>query len=223
MLQVLRELCRPATRPESSTGPHADAAEQKLLASLAGKEPAESGDGWRIDEAPQGLPLVICSTHVERNSFRSKRTSAGNSRANPVLPAPLDLRIVAIGLATPGENDQWTAYAFRVDGRAAASDSHLKLPLPAGSNSVMTLRQPDGSVLTTFRGAGEPAAWEEHFRTRLPQDGWRIEGDPATAHGRWQAEFGKAGAKPLRAQVHFEYDGQGGLHGLSLVAPDSEP
>jgi hypothetical protein len=224
VLLQLRELCRPAARPESPADASAPPAERRLLAELAGKDPAESGDGWRIDELPQGLPLVVCSTSVERSSFpsKSKPGAAGNGM-NSVLPSPLDPRIVSIGLAVPGREGQWTAYAFRVDGAASAASGDTAIPLPPGSRTVMTVRQPDGSVLTTFRGISEASAWEQHFRTAPPEKRWRILGNPLKADVRWQAEFVQGGAKPLRAQVHFEYDGQGGLHGLVLVSPAGEP
>jgi hypothetical protein len=207
LLRILREMCRPASRPGSRSTAPAEPAERRLLAELAGKDPAESGDGWRIDELPQGMPLVICSTSVPRTGTNSD------------LPAPLDPRIVSIGLAVPGGQDQWTAYAFQVDGASPAAANDAAFPLPEGSRKVMALRQADESILTTFRGISEAAVWEQHFRRVPPEMGWRLVGNPPQAKGHWQAEFVREGPKPLRAQVHFEYDGQGGLNGLSLVSP----
>jgi hypothetical protein len=223
LLRILRDMCRPASRPGSRSTAPAEPAERRLLAELAGKEPAESGDGWRIDELPQGMPLVICSTTVERNSFRSRNNSDAGNGMNSVLPSPLDPRIVSIGLAVPGGQDQWTAYAFQVDGALPAAADDAAFPLPEGSRKVMALRQADESILTTFRGISEAAAWEQHFRTVPQEMGWRIVDYPPQAKGHWQAEFVREGPKPLRAQVHFEYDGQGGLNGLSLVAPAGKP
>lgn len=221
VLRHLRELCRPAARLSGPWESPADAAERRLLASLAGKEPAESGDGWRIDQFPQELPLVVCSTWAgvlspERDSFRSE------NGLKSVLPLPLDLRIISIGLAVPAAEGEWTAYAFRVDGNSPAVDGQSHFPLPDGSHRGLTLKQPDGSVLMTFRGAAEAVTWEEHFRTTLKDEGWQIQDDPEAIEGRWHAEFAMPGPKPLRAQVHFEYDRQGELHGLLLVEPDSE-
>ena len=204
---ALRNLCRPSARPPAPASASADAAERKLLAELSSHEPAERGDGWRLDEFPQGLPLVICSTSVERNSFPS---------------SPSDVRIVAIGLAMPRDRDEWTAYAFGVDG-AARQPPPETLPLPAGSVRGLALRQPDGLLLAAFSGRGAAEDWERHFRTRPGQEGWQILGQPPAAGRRWQAQFAKPRPKSLRADVHFEYDGQGGLHGLVLVSPAGEP
>jgi len=223
VLRELRELCRPATRPGSSNSSSASPAELRLLAELAGKVPAESGDGWRIDEWPQLIPLVICSTIAHVNSLPSKVEGISGNEKKSVLPTPLDLRIVSIGLAVPGNEDEWTAYAFRVDGASPATSGESTIPLPPDSQRVMSLLQPDGSILTTFRGEGQVSAWEDHFRTGVHAKGWQIQGHPPKASGRWQAEFLRDGEKPLRAQVHFEYDGQGGLHGLAFVAPAGEP
>lgn len=220
---ALRDLCRPSDRPGASAGSQATDAERTLLSTLAGKQPAESGDGWRIDQLPQGLPLVICSTTVERDSSRSRSTGErpGNGM-NSVLRLPLDLRIISIGLAVPAADDQWWAYAFRLKGESRAASDSEPFPLPADSIRGLTLTQPDGTVLATFRGQATPAAWEEHFRTRPPEALWQLRRE-SVAKGPWHIEFDKPGAKPLRAEVHFEYDGQGVLHGLLLVAPADKP
>jgi hypothetical protein len=208
VLTSLCGLCRPIDRPDGSVGFPPSDAERRLLLSLAGKEPAESGDGWRIDELPQGMPLVVCST------------TAGDRRVPSTVP--LQLRIVSIGLAVPADDGQWSAYAFRLDRSAAAPDRAAAFPLPAGSIRGMTLSQPDGTTMTTFREQASPAAWEDHFRTRPAKEGWQ----PRThvpPGGRRHLEFEKAAVPKLRAEVHFEYDGQGELHGLLLVGPFDKP
>lgn len=223
VLAALSDMCRPSERPSSAVGVPLNEAEQRLLASLADKEPAESGDGWRIDQLPEGLPLVICSTTVERDSSRSRSTGQrpGNGM-NSVLRLPLDLRIVAIGLAVPAADDQWSAYAFRLEDESRAASDSEPFPLPADSIRGITLTQPDGTVLTTFRGQGTPAAWETHFQELPPVSGWQLRANSAASR-RGHYEFDRRSSNSFRAQVHFEYDGQGGLCGLVLVAPADKP
>ena len=221
-LVALRNLCRPAKRPGVRTSAAAGAAEQKLLAELSGQEPAERGDGWRLDQFSQGLPLVICSTAVERNSFRSQEKGNPENGVNSVPPSPADLRIVAVGLAVPRGENEWTAYAFEVDG-AEASEHNFGFPLPPNSARGISLRQPDGSLLMAFDGSGSSEEWERHFRGQPQKEGWQLAAEPPAAGPRWQAQFRKRLPKPLRADVHFEYDGQGGLHGLLVVSPAGNP
>lgn len=205
LLQKLRDLCRPAKRPQAMQDPSPSDAERRLLAELAAKEPAEVGDGWRIDELPQQLPLVVCSTW------------AGPQRTARALP--LDLRIVSIGLAIPSEKDEWTAYAFRLGGATAPAVGQ-SLPLPPESRRVMTVRQSDGGQVTAFRGLAEPARWQRHFLEAPTQQGWQVVRRGELDRGRWQAEFTRQRPQKLKATVHFEYDGQGRLSGLVHVQPE---
>lgn len=208
LLQALRDLCRPAQRPQVLQDPSPSDAERRLLAELAAKEPVEVGDGWRIDELPQQLPLVICSTW------------AGPQRSES--SAPLDLRIVSIGLAVPGKEDRWTAYAFRLGDHGVEAEG-VTFPTPAHSRHVMTLRQSDGSVLIAFRGIVEPARWQVHFLSEPAEQGWELVRQSGLERRGWQAEFVKDGPQKLKATVHFEYDGQGRLSGLVHVQPEAKP
>ena len=207
VLAALRDMCRPSERPRAEAGSPLSEAEARLLTELAGKEPAEAGDGWRIDQLPQGLPLVICST------------TAGN-RSPPKVP--LDLRILAIGLAVPAADDAWSAYAFRLGVESPAAGAAEPFPLPVGSTRGITLTQPDGTTLTTFRGQGTPAAWETHLTALPPGSGWQLRANSAPSRRR-HYEFDRAGAKSFRAEVTIEYDGQGELCGLVLVTPENKP
>jgi hypothetical protein len=222
VVKQLIDLCRPIGRPQTSADDHVSAAERRLLADLALREPAAAGDGWRIDELAEQMPLVVCSTWagtktVKRNSSRSR------SGTNPVLPVPLDLRIVSIAMAIPADNGAWSGYVFDVSDPLTSPVIEEGPALPPNSRRVLTLRQDDGSVMRTFRGLAEPDAWEKHFGEHDSGSGWRLISGSQSAGGRWQGEFTRPGEKPLRAIVHFEYDGQGWLHGLSLVAPDRQP
>lgn len=223
VLSALRDMCRPSKRPGAAAGAPPNEAEHRLLSELVDKEPAEAGDGWRIDQLAQGLPMVICSTTVERDSSRSRSTKErpGNGM-NSVPRLPLDLRIVAIGLAVPAADDAWSAFAFVLGAERGSAAGAVPIPLPAASSLGITLTQPDGMVLTTFRGQGPPAAWETHFQELPPSSGWQLRAK-SVASRRWLLEFDRRSANSFRAQVHFEYDGHGGLCGLALVTPADKP
>lgn len=221
IIEQLAHLCRPVSRPDTSADHPVSAAERKLLAELAGKTPLETGDGWRIDDLGEQMPLVVCSTWAgDKTLLRSSLRSGSEMKS--VLPSPLDLRIVSIAMGIPADEGAWSAYAFDVSGHAAAAANDGP-GLPADSRRVLTLRQDDGSVMTTFRGLAKPSVWEKHFAKPDPGSGWHLISAGESAGGRWQGEFTRPGEKPLRATVHFEYDGQGWLHGLSLVQPAREP
>ena len=223
VLAALRDMCRPSERPSAAAGAPLNEYEARLLASLADQKPAETGDGWRIDQLPQGLPMVICSKTVKRDSSRSTSTGeqSGNG-INTVLRVPLDLRIVAIGLAVPAADNAWSAFAFALGAEKGSAAGTVPIPLPAGTSLGITLTQPDGMVLTTFRGQGTPAAWATHFQELPPSSGWQLRAKSA-ASPRWFFEFDRRSANSFRAQVHFEYDGHGGLSGLALVTPADKP
>lgn len=177
-------------------GPH----EQRLLARLTEQQPELAIDnGIAVHRWEVGFPMIVATAPVMP---AARHAADGDSDTNHGETAA---RVVTWGLAVPYEENTWRLWSLRPRTSSAnrSQTNGIDLPLlPSGAEHVMTIRQPDRSTVTVFRGDRADQAvvdeWIEFFGGSLMEANdakdWTRTGDRwtysrATSDGRGQVNI----------------------------------
>ena len=97
-------------------------------------------------------------------------------------------------MATPSQQTQWTLFTFEKTG--IPQETLPRIPLPPGSQLVLSLSDPTGGQLTSFEATvsdGEPALelarWRDFFDARFQQESWQSTRAWTQTSNGWSARY----------------------------------
>ncbi|HET6880425.1 MAG TPA: hypothetical protein VFI31_09735 [Pirellulales bacterium] len=188
-MEALRTACGHLLNSAPAWSPRADANEQSLLERLAELEQttivpqndAGPASGGRLYEPAPGLPLIV-GTRRQIAEHRSSNATAGQNR------------VILWGLASPAGEKKWTLCLFQANPRGA-SDVQREVPLPAGCQRLLALRQ-SGNEISVFQGPDTCLQYRDFFTAwqREQQPGGELRWQP-TADGGWYGSLRRGPAE----------------------------
>ena len=208
-LARLRQLCRAAAEGGDELDSAVADAEQRMLAATRKMTPVEQlGDGQRIYQIAQPLPMVT----VVRSSPETTTGEAVTAQD----------RVVSWGLAMPVATEQqqtaWTLLACAVgDSQSKSSGGSARrspLPAPPGGRRSLSIGTEHGGSIVGFTGTGQPLDWTEFYDRWFQQQSW----SPSAAWQRgervWRRRYEQS---PAAADVLIQADASGSLRAMVML------
>ncbi len=141
----------------------------------------------------------------------------------PVCPSPVApsaCRVVTWGMAVPMENNAWTLYVFSPGGCCVATGGAEEIPIPPGSDRLLSMQVAGGGRILSFKGRATPESWTRFYDRWLAASDWQPRGGWRRSGSVWGRHCGTKAASPGGSlDLEFVDSGTGQLTGLALAAP----
>jgi hypothetical protein len=172
---------------------------------------AKGHDGTDAEE------ILRCAQN-DKGAANDGTSPAGGLPPPPVAPSAC--RVVTWGLAVPMNENAWTLYVFSPGGHPTDRGSTEEIPIPPGSDRILSMRVAGGGQIISFKARATPELWTRFYDRWLAASNWRPHGGWQRSGPVWGLHCGsKAASAGGALDVEFVDGGTGQLTGLLLVAP----
>jgi hypothetical protein len=194
---ALRALTRAAASQAQLPRQPANDAERKFVAGLGRLQPVDQQpSGWRLYLLDSGVPTFVGTREALAEPVAPGGTagqaSSGTQAKPAVAPggqklgglpsggvAPSAFRVVTWGMAIPATDGAWTLYVFSPGGPAIDGVGAKEIPIPPGSERLLSMEVAGGGRIMSFKGCATPDSWTHFYDRWLLANDWR-------PHGPWR-------------------------------------
>lgn len=204
VIEQLKAQCRAVAQRARPPQTEPSEGERRFLERIAGREPLEEDGNWQIYQFEGKLPLLVAVAAEPAGSSSSPSEESGRPQ----------YRVVAWGLAMPGDDESCTLLVYEVQTPSGQDLQGADLALPAQFRRTLTLSGQAGETTIGFSFGGVVqracAALDAALQS---SQGWVSTGWRQSA-GVWHNRYRKSGR---RLDIQLFDDGRGGTSGLAVL------
>ncbi len=202
---ALRQQTVELTQTKTLEDNSADAAQLKWL-NTGNQKPVASGNGWRVFQPAGPLPVAV-GIRTKDDKNEDKESVACWSLAMPAAVASKD--------KSPSK---WTLFSFLPSEAEERSEDAARLPLPAGTQRILSLSVSDaGPSIQGFIGEIPPNEIQQFFDELSTQRKWTASGSWREQNQTWNRLFTTKENETIH--IAFSLQSDGTTNGLMMRVP----